>query len=275
MRKKILLSFCTILIFALSLVVSMSAVSLSYNWIPITGYPNGIYSNSDDWKLPGGENDKYYTPLTFGLQITSSVDGLVTVPVSYTTSYDIVGSDLVYTYNLSGDLSSHTSLYARVFLGLDPRWVDISSIDMTLNADDLNIRLGSEQDLAAMMPSAAEPADYYDVVLSTPSGQQIHSARLNPPLYSGDYCFLQSSVFHPNAAMVSYKLKVTFHGVAADFSMDADDIGGVDDLFTSLNDASLAPASSVLSRFWDIPFIRFGMVGVGILMVYAFVTRLF
>lgn len=275
MFKKGVFSLTIILIFALSLVFSMSAVSLSYNWIPITGYPNGIYSYADDWNVPGGDNEKYYTPLTFGLQITTSADGLVTVPVSYKTSYEILGNDLVYTYDLSGGLSSYSSLYARVFLGLDPRWVDISLIDMSLNSEELNLRLGTEQDLAAMMPSGDAPSDYYDVVLSTPSGQQIHSARLKAPIYAGDYCYLQSSVFHPNAAMASYKLKVIFRGVAADFSMDSDDIGGVDDLFTSLNEASLAPASSVLSRFWDIPFIRFGMVGVGILMVYAFVTRLF
>ena len=275
MKKKIL-AFCGVFVaLALSLVIPMSAVSLSYNWIPITGYPNGIYSYPEDWQLPGGDNDKYFTPLTFGLQITTSRDGLITVPVSYTTSFEIVGNDLVYTYDLSGDFLSYPSLYARVFVGFDPRWVDVSSVKMKMNSSSLNVRLGTEQDIAEMMPGGVLGSDYYDIVLSSPSGEQIHAARLRAPLNSGDYCYLQSAAFHPNALIASYTLTVTFEGVAENSSLDSLDVEDVEDLFSALDDASLTPAASVLSRFWNVPYIRFGMIGLGILTLYAFIVRLF
>lgn len=275
MKKKIF-AFCGIFVaLAVTLVVPMSAVTLSYGWIPITGFPNGIYSYPEDWQLPGGNNDKYVTPLTFGLQITTGSNSLITVPVSYTTSYEIVGNNLVYSYNLSGDFTGYSSLYARVFIGFDPNWVDVSSVRMKMNSSYLNIRLGTEQDIADMMPGGGSFSDYYDVILSTPSGEQIHSARLKAPLRSGDYCYLQSSAFHPNALITSYNLTVIFEDVAENSSLDSLEIEDVEDLFSALDDASLAPATSVLSYFWNVPYIRFGMVGLGILTLYAFIVRLF
>lgn len=281
MRKRLLtvLEACMALVVALALpTLAATTVYQPVESFGVSGFPGGMFTKPSSFDVPSVDDPEYSIPPTFGLQLVPSQTSQISLAASYDTSWEVDGGDLIFTYTFrASDLLDYSNCYIRFFFDESKANMQRHTYSLKINGSNLSGTLGTEADMHAILAAdqTSPIQDYWRFSLDTPSGQLVTSAQKFRALGSDQYSMLTSSVFHPNAAMYQYTFTLRVGDALNDYSIDDVQVEDVDSLFDALDDMSLAPAAMVLAPFWSIPFIRYGMIGLGVVAVYCFIVRLF